>query len=157
MGIRLATVPFTAVQLRIKERSPEAWTTILLRMAMMECADRIARMQKDKCLITGESLSQVASQTVENIQCTGQNVKLPVFRPLIGSDKNETIDLAKKIGTYATSILPYADCCSLFSPIHPMLKGSPAEAQELYSSLELEDLMAEAIRNRTLERCGFPG
>ena len=148
MGIRLYIVNFAEVQKRIKERAPEAWLTIMLRMAMMECADRLAKERKDKCLISGESLSQVASQTIENISCTESRVSIPVLRPLIGLDKEQIIRHAEAIGTYKTSILPYQDCCSLFTPLHPVLKGSVAEAKQLYTELELEDLI-----KKTLEEC----
>ncbi|QQO08006.1 tRNA uracil 4-sulfurtransferase ThiI [Breznakiella homolactica] len=156
MGIRLHTVGFTAVQMRIKERAPMEWTTVLLRMAMMECAQRIAFRRKAKCLITGESLSQVASQTVENISCTQSRITLPVLRPLIGIEKDDIIRTAKRIGTYDTSILPYEDCCVLFSPPHPIIRGEPAEANRIYESLELADLMDEAVRETTEEKCAFP-
>ena len=148
LGIRLFSVSFTAIQTRIKERSPEAWRTILLRMAMMDCAERLALIRGDKCLISGESLSQVASQTIENISCTQSRVKLPVLRPLIGMNKEEIIALAESIGTYETAILPYEDCCVLFTPPHPVLRGDPAEAGELYHALEAEPLIAEALAAR---------
>jgi thiamine biosynthesis protein ThiI len=156
MGIRLYTVGYTAVQTRIKEKSPEAWSTVLLRMAMMEGAERIAKLRHSKCLVTGESLSQVASQTIENIACTGSRVKIPVLRPLIGMDKDAIIRKAVEIGTYETSILPYQDCCALFSPPHPILRGDPAEAAQLYEALDLGELIGEAVRDCAMERCGFP-
>ncbi|GHV38269.1 putative tRNA sulfurtransferase [Spirochaetia bacterium] len=156
MGIRLCTVGFTAVQMRIKERSPEPWTTVLLRMAMMECAEKLARRLKSKCLITGESLSQVASQTVENISCTGSRIKLPVLRPLIGTDKESIIRMSERIGAYETSILPYEDCCVLFSPPHPVLRGDVEEAGKLYEALELEELIDTALQESVTEKCGFP-
>ncbi len=145
MGIRLYIVSFTKIQMRIKERAPEAWATVLLRMAMMECAEKIALKIKSKCLITGESLSQVASQTIENLSCCESRIKIPVLRPLIGDDKESIIRLAEKIGTYTTSILPYEDCCVLFSPPHPVLRGNPEEAAALYETLELADLMDESL------------
>jgi tRNA uracil 4-sulfurtransferase len=145
MGIRLFIVGFTKVQMRIKEAAPLPWSTVLLRMAMMDCAEKIARKIKSKCLITGESLSQVASQTIENLTCTQSRIRLPVLRPLIGADKDSITGKAKKIGTYATSIEPYEDCCVLFSPVHPVLRGNPAEAISLYESLELEPLIEEAL------------
>ena len=145
MGIRLWTIGFTAVEQRLKERAPQAWRTVLLRMAMTECAERLARRVGGKCLVTGESLSQVPSQTLENIQCTQSRVSLPVLRPLIGFDKGSIVRLAEKIGTYATSILPYEDCCVLFSPLHPVLRASVAEASALYESLELDTLLAAAL------------
>jgi len=145
LGVRLFIVGFTKVQLRIKEAAPPAWATVLLRMAMMDCAEKIARKNKNKCLITGESLSQVASQTIENLTCIQSRITLPVLRPLIGMDKDAITVKAKQIGTYATSIEPYEDCCVLFSPPHPILRGDPAEAIALYESLELEPLIEEAL------------
>jgi thiamine biosynthesis protein ThiI len=156
MGIRLHTVSFTGVQTRIKEQSPEAWRTVLLRMAMMECAEKLARMRRLKCLVSGESLSQVASQTIENIACTGSRISIPVLRPLIGMDKEEIIRIAEKIGTYGTSILPYEDCCVLFSPPHPVLRGDVTEAGALYEKLELSPLIGEALENRAMEKCAYP-
>jgi thiamine biosynthesis protein ThiI len=156
MGIRLYTAGYTAVQMRIKENSPEAWSTVLLRMAMMEGAEILAKLRHSKCLITGESLSQVASQTVENISCTGSRVKLPILRPLIGMDKEAIIRKSVEIGAYETSILPYQDCCALFSPPHPVLRGDPAEAAGLYEALDLGELIGEAVRGSVMERCGFP-
>ena len=147
LGIRLFTINFTPMQARIKERSPESWRTILLRMAMMDCAERLAISRGDKCLISGESLSQVASQTIENIACTQSRVRLPVLRPLIGMNKEGIIAMAEDIGTYETSILPYQDCCVLFNPPHPVLRGSPAEAGKLYGELEVEPLIEEALKS----------
>jgi thiamine biosynthesis protein ThiI len=142
--------------MRIKERAPVAWTTVLLRMAMMECAEKLANKQHHKCLVTGESLSQVASQTIENITCTQSRITIPVLRPLIGMDKLDITRAAENIGTYETSILPYADCCVLFSPPHPVLRGDPAEAGTLYEKLELTDLIDEALRSCTAEKCSYP-
>jgi thiamine biosynthesis protein ThiI len=156
LGIRLYVAGFTPVQQRIKERAPPAWTTVLLRMAMMEAAEKIARKLRAKCLITGESLSQVASQTVENISCTQSRIKLPVLRPLIGMDKETIIRKAEAIGTYETSILPYEDCCVLFSPPHPVLRGDPEEAGRLYEALELEKLLDEALAAAEVEKIALP-
>jgi thiamine biosynthesis protein ThiI len=125
-------------------------------MAMMEGAERIAKLRHSKCLITGESLSQVASQTIENITCTGSRVKIPALRPLIGMDKDAIIRKAVEIGSYDISILPYQDCCALFSPPHPILRGDPAEAAGLYEALDLGELIGEAVRDCVMERCGFP-
>jgi thiamine biosynthesis protein ThiI len=156
MGMRLYTIGFTPVEMRIKAEAPEAWATVLLRMAMMECGEKLARRLGLKCLISGESLSQVASQTIENITCTASRVRLPVLRPLIGMDKDRIIKTAIAIGTYETSILPYEDCCVLFSPPHPILRGNPEEADVLYEQLRLGDLIDEALRQGTAEKCGFP-
>jgi thiamine biosynthesis protein ThiI len=155
-GIMLFVTGFTQIQKRIKERAPEAWRTVLLRMAMMECAERLALSRGDKCLISGESLSQVASQTIENITCTQNRVKLPVLRPLIGMGKEEIIARAEKIGTYETSILPYEDCCVLFSPPHPVLRGNPGEALKIYGELDAESLIEEALENAGIVKCSFP-
>jgi len=150
MGIRLYILNFTKVQMRIKERAPFAWTTILLRMAMMDAAYKAAVKIKCKCLITGESLSQVASQTIENLTCTQSRVTLPVIRPLIGFSKEDIIQKARLIGTYETSILPHRDCCMLFSPPHPVLHGDAKEANELYEKLELDELIDESLRDYEL-------
>jgi thiamine biosynthesis protein ThiI len=155
LGIKLWTVNFTPVQMRIKEGAPAPWMTVLLRMAMMDCASRLARWRGAKCLVTGESLSQVASQTVENITCTNSLSQVPVFRPLIGMDKDSIIKLAERIGTYQTSILPYQDCCVLFSPVHPVLRGRVEEATARYDRLCLSDLIAQALKESQIDKCGF--
>jgi thiamine biosynthesis protein ThiI len=147
LDVRLHAVMFTEVEHRIQSRAPPEWGTVLLRMAMMETAEMIARRRKCKCLVTGESLSQVASQTVENIACTGSIVTLPVFRPLIGMDKEAITRIAEKIGTYLVSILPYQDCCVLFSPQHPILRGNPAEAQQIYRQLELDSILRKCVED----------
>ncbi|MDR2102887.1 MAG: tRNA 4-thiouridine(8) synthase ThiI [Treponema sp.] len=156
LGMRLYTIGFTQVQMKIKDQAPQAWTTVLLRMAMMECAEKLARRVRAKCLISGESLGQVASQTIENISCTESRIGLPVLRPLIGMDKDQIIKTARNIGTYTTSILPYEDCCVLFSPPHPILRGNPAEAGALYEQLQLSGLIEEALCGGIAEKCGFP-
>ena len=156
LGIRLFIVNFTPIQIRIKERSPEPYRTILLRMAMMEFAENLARLWGSKCLITGESLSQVASQTIENISCTERRISIPILRPLIGMDKEQITRMAEAIGSYKTSILPYQDCCVLFSPPHPVLKGDPNEADKLYQALELEDLITKALEDYEIEKYAFP-
>jgi tRNA uracil 4-sulfurtransferase len=150
MGINLYIINFTKAQMRIKECAPAPWTTVLLRMAMMEAAEKAARKIKCKCLITGESLSQVASQTIENMTCTQSRVKLPVIRPLIGFNKEEIIKKARQIGTYDISIQPYQDCCTLFSPQHPVLHGDVIEANELYEKLEIGSLIDEALEGYEL-------
>ena len=156
LGMRLYTINSTPIQLRIKEQAPPPWATILLRMAMLEGAEMLARQRGIKCLITGESLSQVASQTIENIACTQSRAGLPVLQPLIGMDKESIIRIAESIGTYETSILPYQDCCILFSPPHPVLRGNPQEAGEYYERLALRDLVEEAVTSRSMEKCAFP-
>jgi thiamine biosynthesis protein ThiI len=154
MGVRLYIINFAPVQLRIKERAPNPWATVLLRMAMMEAAEKTALKIKSKCLITGESLSQVASQTIENISCVESRIKLPVLRPLIGYCKDDIIKQSERIGAYAISIQPYADCCTLFSPPHPVLRGGVTEARDLYEKLELEPLIEEALQSCETAKCG---
>ncbi|MDR2535051.1 MAG: tRNA 4-thiouridine(8) synthase ThiI [Treponema sp.] len=156
LGIRVYIVSFTQIQIKIKENAPESWLTVLLRMAMMECAEMLARHRNAKCLITGESLSQVASQTIENIACTESRVQLPILRPLIGMDKERIIRIAETLGTYKTSILPYQDCCVLFSPPHPVLRGEATKALQLYKQLELESLIEKALGESAMVKCAFP-
>ena len=161
LGTRLYAVNFTEVQKRIKERAPAEWSTVLLRMAMMDAASSIGEKTGAKCLVTGESLSQVASQTVENLGCGESRARLPVLRPLIGMDKEAITDLAKRFGTYETSILPYADCCVLFSPPHPVLRGDVREANDLYDALELgsraekSGLLREALKTAGITKHGY--
>ena len=155
MGMHLYIVNLTEIQKRIAEKTPSEWSTILLRMAMIDAASLIALKTKAKCLITGESLSQVASQTIENISCTESRARLPVLRPLIGMDKEAIITLAKDFGTYETSILPHADCCALFTPIHPVLRGKVKEASALYETLNIHDMLFEAARIAEVKKCGY--
>lgn len=144
-------IPFTDVQMCIKQKSPEQWSTLLLRMCMMKTASILAKYIQAQCLITGESLGQVASQTVENMAVTELACTLPLLRPLVGLDKEEIIATAIAIGTYETSILPYEDCCVLFSPKHPILRASTEEAQQLFDALNCEDLIKEAFDKREIK------
>jgi len=153
MGIHAHILNFTKVQMRIKERAPLEWNTVLLRMAMMEAAEKAALKIKCKCLITGESLSQVASQTIENLSCAQSRIKLPVLRPLIGWSKESIIKEAQRIGTFNVSIEPYEDCCVLFSPPHPILHGDVNKAGTLYETLELDLLIEDALRDYELVKC----
>jgi tRNA uracil 4-sulfurtransferase len=145
-SLRLWVIPFTDVQMLIKKKAKEDSTTIMLRSAMMEAADKLAKRIRATSIITGESLGQVASQTAENMHITEGPANLPVFRPLIGIDKEETVQMAKKIGTFEISILPYEDCCVLFSPKHPLLKPSMKEQTEAYASIGLSLLIEESLR-----------
>jgi len=152
----LNIIPFTDVQMRIKEKAPENWATLMLRVCMMKTANILAERIHAQCIITGESLGQVASQTIENLSVTEHFAEYPVFRPLIGTDKEEIIDIAKKIGTYDTSILPYEDCCVLFSPKHPVLHASAEEAERIYELLNADELIKEAFEKRTIKHFTFP-
>ena len=118
----LHIVPFTEPQLEIYEKCPEDLLTIIMRRVMMMVTEKIAEKSKSAALITGESIGQVASQTLESLGVTDCATKLPVMRPLIGMDKNEIIEIARKIGTLETSVLPYEDCCTVFVPKHPKTK-----------------------------------
>ncbi len=146
----LNVIPFTDVQMKIKENAPQAWTTLMLRVCMMKTANRLAKRCKAKCIITGESVGQVASQTIENMTVTEHFAQLPLLRPLCGMDKEEIIKDSYFIDTYETSILPYEDCCVLFSPRHPVLRGTIEEAEEIYKSLEVDDLIEESFKNREI-------
>lgn len=146
----LNVIPFTDVQMKIKEKAPEAWSTLMLRVCMMKVANRLAKRCKAKCIITGESVGQVASQTIENMTVTEHFAELPLLRPLCGMDKEEIIKDSYFIDTYATSILPYEDCCVLFSPRHPVLRGTPQMAQEIYDSLEIDELIEESYKKREI-------
>jgi thiamine biosynthesis protein ThiI len=150
MGVSLYTVSFTEVEQRIKDAAPPEWSTVLLRMAMMDCASSLALRKRCKCLITGDSLGQVASQTIENMTCAESRARLPVLRPLAGLDKESIIKYAVKIGTYETSILPYPDCCAIFSPRHPVIRARPAQAAALYGGLGLDPLIDQALLSCSL-------
>ncbi len=120
--VRLFVVPFTETQLAIRDRCPEDVFTIIMRRCMMKIAERLARENGCGALITGESVAQVASQTLDAIACTDAACTMPVLRPVIGMDKDEIVKTAYKIDTFETSILPYEDCCTVFTPKHPKTK-----------------------------------
>ena len=155
LHIRMHTVSFTEVQMCIKKAGPENWSTMLLRMCMMKAANIIAREVSAACLISGESLGQVASQTIENLAVTENASALPLLRPLIGMDKEEITETAISIGTYETSILPYEDCCVLFAPKHPVLRGTIEEAQAFYEKLDCEALIQKAAAEREIKSFSF--
>jgi len=144
-GLYLWIVPFTEVQQKIAKGLREEANTLMLRMAMMKASDVIASRIKARAIVTGESLGQVASQTAENLRLSQSMTSLPVLRPLIGIDKEETIATARRIGTYDISILPYEDCCVLFSPEHPVLKPDFEDLRAYFSSLELESEILKAV------------
>lgn len=144
-GMKLHTVPFTDLQLRLKKDAPPECTTLYLRACMVKAADLLASRTGANCLVSGESLSQVASQTAENIRFSESFTSLPVLRPLIGTDKEDTVRIARKIGTYETSILPYDDCCVLFGPKHPMLKADFARERERFASLDMDGFITAAV------------
>lgn len=146
-GIKVYIVPFTEIQLLIHEKCPDEYTTLIMRRYMMRIAEEIAKKEGALALITGESVGQVASQTMEALVTTNEVVSLPVFRPLIGFDKIDIIDYAKKIGTYETSSLPYEDCCTVFTPRHPATKPKMAKILEGEKRLDQEQLIRAAVEN----------
>ena len=149
-GMRVYLVPFTKCQLEIHEKCPEGLGTLITRRFMMRIAQEIARQNECNALITGESLGQVASQTMESIVCTDAVCEMPVFRPLIGMDKTEIMDIAKRIGTYETSILPYEDCCTVFTPRHPVTKPKLDTMPKAESRLDIDALVREAVEGTEL-------
>lgn len=151
-NIAFFCVPFTEIQKAIKKYCPEEYFTVIMRRLMMEIAQKIAA--KDNCLalITGESVGQVASQTMQAIACTDAVSRIPVFRPLIGSDKTEIVETARMIGTFETSTLPYEDCCTVFTPRHPKTKPSVEETREYEAALDVEGLCQRAMANREMIR-----
>ena len=144
--IDLFIVPFTEIQENIREHGPEDLFTVLMRRFMMRIAQKIAKREKCGALITGESVGQVASQTLEAIACTDAVCHMPVMRPLIGMDKEEIIRISRKIDTYELSILPYEDCCTVFTPKHPRTKPSVEMMEEAETALDIESLEQRAIQ-----------
>ncbi len=142
---RLTTASVTHIQEEIHKKCAAELNVTLLRRFMFRIAERVAEKKKDQCLITGESLGQVASQTIEGITSSNAVVKLPVLRPLVGFDKNEIIALSKKIGTYDTSVLPFEDCCTVFLPEFPAIKPKLSFIEEEEGKLDIEALVEEAV------------
>ncbi len=143
--IKLHVVGFTHVQEQIRDLCPEEYFTIIMRRYMMKIAERIAREEGCGALVTGESVAQVASQTLYALGCTDVAAELPVLRPVIGMDKNEIIAVARRIGTFETSILPYEDCCTVFTPRHPRTRPKLREVLRAEERLDEEALLADAL------------
>ena len=140
-------VSFTEIQTAIHEKCPEEYMITIMRRFMMRIAERIARMNGCGAVVTGESLGQVASQTLESITSTNSVANIPVFRPLIGFDKEEIIEIAERIGTFKTSILPYEDCCTIFLPKKPVTKPRLDAVLKVESALDVETLVNNALNN----------
>ncbi len=138
-------VSFTKIQEAIRDNCPEEYFTLIMRRFMMEIAERIAQEDGCGCLITGENLGQVASQTMEAMTVTGAAVDIPIFMPLIGMDKEEIVTFARKIGTMDTSILPYEDCCTVFTPRHPKTKPTLGQVLHAEGTLDRAGLIADAL------------
>ena len=140
-------VPFTAIQERIRDCCPEEYFTIIMRRSMMRISDALAEKLGCPALITGESLGQVASQTTLAMSATEAVTKRPVFRPLIGMDKEEIVQISRRIGTFDTSILPYEDCCTVFTPKHPRTRPKLELVEEAEAPAELAELEKWAVEN----------
>ena len=138
-------VPFTAIQETLMRGAPEELFTVLMRRYMMRIAEEVAHRTGCRGLVTGESLGQVASQTMEAMMCTGAVCTLPILRPVVGMDKEEIVRLARRIGTFETSILPYEDCCTVFTPRHPRTKPTLEEVTAAEAALDMEELVRCAI------------
>ena len=142
----LEIAPFTHIQEEIRDKCPEEYFTLIMRRFMMRIAQRVARENGAKAIVTGENLGQVASQTMEAMASTQAVIDLPVLQPLIGMDKEEIVALARKIGTFETSILPYEDCCTVFTPKHPRTRPKLSKVEQAESVLDIEALVDEAIK-----------
>ena len=141
--IRLFVVPFTRLQEQLRDKGPEDYFTLLMRRAMMRVAEAIALREGCQGLITGESVGQVASQTIQALSVTDCVTTLPVLRPAIGLDKSEIVAIARKIDTFETSILPYEDCCTVFTPRHPKTRPRPAEVARIEEAMGLDPALLE--------------
>ena len=148
--IKMFTVPFTEIQEQIREKCKEDYFTIIMRRFMMQIAEKIARQNGCHALITGESLGQVASQTMMAIECTDAACEMPVFRPLIGMDKEEIITISRKIDTFEVSIQPYEDCCTVFTPKHPKTKPVLSDVLKEQNKLDCEGLIERAAAGARL-------
>lgn len=154
-NICLFTVGFTEIQEEIRDKCPEELFTLIMRRFMMRISQRIAEREECKALITGESLGQVASQTLNALACTDAVVGMPVFRPLIGLDKDEIIKVSRKIDTFEISIEPYEDCCTVFTPKHPKTRPQISIIETAEQALDIEGLIERAVANTTINNICF--
>ena len=145
--LTLEVIPFTHIQEEIRDKCPEEFFTLIMRRFMMRLAQSVAEANGCGALVTGENLGQVASQTMEALRCTEAPLDLPVLRPLIGFDKEQIIGIARQLDTFETSILPYEDCCTVFTPRHPRTKPKPEEVEAAEAVLDVEALCREALEN----------
>ena len=145
-------VPFTEIQEEIRRKCPEDHFTLIMRRFMMRIADRLAHELCCKALVTGESLGQVASQTIQALCVSDDVATMPVLRPLIGMDKEEIVRIARHVGTFDTSILPYEDCCTVFTPRHPKTKPNLEEVREYEAALDIDGLCGKALAGREMIR-----
>ena len=145
-------VPFTEIQEEIRRKCPEDHFTLIMRRFMMRLGDRLAHELACKAIVTGESLGQVASQTIQALVVSDDVATLPVLRPLIGMDKEEIVRVARHVGTFDTSILPYEDCCTVFTPRHPKTKPDLAQVREYEATLDIDALCDKALAGREMIR-----
>lgn len=149
--IRLYCVPFTELQEALRDHCPEEYFTIIMRRLMIRIANRLCAEKDCRALITGESLGQVASQTMQAIGCTDRAAEFPIFRPVIGMDKKEIIEISRQIETYETSIEPYEDCCTVFTPKHPKTRPTVEEAEAAEAAFDYAPLIEKAIDGITVK------
>lgn len=149
--VNFAVVNFTEIQETIREKCPEELFTIIMRRLMMKIAVRLAERDGCGALVTGESLGQVASQTLGALACTNAVSTIPVFRPLIGMDKDEIITISRKIGAFETSVLPYEDCCTVFTPKHPRTRPTLELIEKAESAVDWDEMIERAIAETKYE------
>ena len=145
LHLTVDVVSFTEIQTEIHKKCPEKFMITIMRRFMMRIAETVAKKHSCGAIITGESLGQVASQTLESITSTNSVTTMPVFRPLIGFDKDEIIDISKRIGTFQTSILPYEDCCTVFLPKNPVTRPHLSVVEKVESALNVDELVEKAL------------
>jgi len=149
--VRLHVVPFTEIQTAIREKCPEDYLITIMRRFMMRIAERVAANTGALALATGESLGQVASQTLESMNTINHVVNIPILRPLIGMDKTEITEISRQIDTYELSILPYEDCCTIFTPKNPVTRPKLATAERFEEKLDVEALVEDAVQRIVVE------
>jgi thiamine biosynthesis protein ThiI len=154
---KLYRVPFESIQREIVRFAPESFRILLYRRMMLRIAEALARRERALALVTGDSLGQVASQTLHNMVAVGDATRMPVFRPLAGTDKLEIMDLARKIGTYDISAEPFHDCCPVFMPRTPALHASPGDLEAAEEKLDIVVLVREGLGGAALERFRYAG
>lgn len=146
-SIKLYVAPFTEIQMQIIEKCKENELTIIMRRYMMQVAEQVAKLENALALVTGESLGQVASQTLESMHVTNSELIFPVYRPVVGMDKIDITDIARQIGTFETSILPFEDCCTIFVPKHPKTKPRLEDIKKSEEALDKDQLIANCMAN----------
>ena len=156
-GAKLYCVPFEAIQREIVRYAPEGMRILLYRRMMLRISEVLARRERALALVTGDSLGQVASQTLRNLVAVEAAARMPVLRPLIGTDKAEIIETARKIGTYDISSEPFHDCCPVFMPRNPALSASPEQLMKAEEGLDIAALVAQGLRGTTLEKLNYSG